>query len=95
MWGYVIDQLLSWRNGVVDVFVFFFKQKTAYEIYQCDWSSDVCSSDLGGSKIDGPALFDLPAFKRLGMDKVNPVDNMRIVKDMDLRIRELLKKICK
>src|ERR1044072_9494181 len=25
---------------------FFFKKKTAYEIYQCDWSSDVCSSDL-------------------------------------------------
>src|ERR1044072_383201 len=25
---------------------FFFKQKTAYEIYQCDGSSDVCSSDL-------------------------------------------------
>ena len=29
-------------------FFFFFKQKTAYEIYQCDWSSDVCSSDLMG-----------------------------------------------
>ena len=26
--------------------VFFFKQKTAYEIRNCDWSSDVCSSDL-------------------------------------------------
>ena len=25
---------------------FFFKQKTAYEILTCDWSSDVCSSDL-------------------------------------------------
>ena len=24
----------------------FFKQKTAYEILGCDWSSDVCSSDL-------------------------------------------------
>ena len=24
----------------------FFKQKTAYEIDTCDWSSDVCSSDL-------------------------------------------------
>ena len=24
----------------------FRKQKTAYEIPQCDWSSDVCSSDL-------------------------------------------------
>ncbi len=29
-------------------YFFFFKQKTAYEIYQCDWSSDVCSSDLIG-----------------------------------------------
>ena len=28
------------------VFFFFFKQKTAYEIVDCDWSSDVCSSDL-------------------------------------------------
>src|SRR5881394_1330066 len=27
-------------------FFFFFKQKTAYEIGWCDWSSDVCSSDL-------------------------------------------------
>ena len=25
---------------------FFFKQKTAYEMPMCDWSSDVCSSDL-------------------------------------------------
>src|SRR5881296_4680866 len=25
---------------------FFFKQKTAYEVLLCDWSSDVCSSDL-------------------------------------------------
>src|ERR1044071_5789721 len=28
--------------------VFCFKQKTAYEISTRDWSSDVCSSDLGG-----------------------------------------------
>ena len=34
-------------NGLEFSF-FFFKQKTAYEIYQCDWSSDVCSSDLAG-----------------------------------------------
>ena len=27
--------------------VFFFKQKTAYEMCGRDWSSDVCSSDLG------------------------------------------------
>src|SRR3546814_5085831 len=30
-----------------DVCFFFFKQKTAYEMRISDWSSDVCSSDLG------------------------------------------------
>ena len=39
MYIYVILHVLFY-------FFFFFKQKTAYEIYQCDWSSDVCSSDL-------------------------------------------------
>src|SRR3546814_6126565 len=29
------------------VFFVFFKQKTAYELRISDWSSDVCSSDLG------------------------------------------------
>src|SRR3546814_5857423 len=28
------------------LFVFFFKQKTAYEMRISDWSTDVCSSDL-------------------------------------------------
>src|SRR3546814_9482318 len=32
------------------VFVFFFKQKTAYEMRISDWSSDVCSSDLKRQK---------------------------------------------
>src|SRR3546814_911164 len=31
--------------------VFFFKQKTAYEMRISDWSSDVCSSDLGDHTI--------------------------------------------
>src|SRR3546814_12114552 len=30
--------------------VFFFKQKTAYEMRISDWSSDVCSSDLRQAK---------------------------------------------
>src|SRR3546814_6730513 len=33
----------------IDV-VFFFKQKTAYEVRISDWSSDVCSSDLLGTR---------------------------------------------
>src|SRR5213080_5424894 len=31
---------------MIMIIFFFFKQKTAYEIPLCDWSSDVCSSDL-------------------------------------------------
>src|SRR3546814_96784 len=37
----------SYDNLVIWWF-FFFKQKTAYEMRIRDWSSDVCSSDLGG-----------------------------------------------
>src|SRR3546814_4583769 len=32
------------------IIVFFFQQKTAYEMRISDWSSDVCSSDLGVSQ---------------------------------------------
>src|SRR6056297_3753629 len=32
------------------MFFFFFKQKTAYDILRSDWSSDVCSSDLGAGE---------------------------------------------
>src|SRR3546814_6295609 len=38
--------------------VFFFKQKTAYEMRISDWSSDVCSSDL--------PLLTLPMFVYMG-----------------------------
>src|SRR3546814_5505670 len=31
---------------LIYAYVFFFKQKTAYEMRISDWSSDVCSSDL-------------------------------------------------
>src|SRR3546814_5350380 len=38
------------------IFVFFFfKQKTAYEMHISDWSSDVCSSDLGSPLPGGVA----------------------------------------
>ena len=48
------------RGG--ELFFFFFKQKTAYEIYQCDWSSDVCSSDLDMKKAKG--MLEHPWIKR-------------------------------
>src|SRR3546814_8857546 len=43
--------------------VFFFKQKTAYEMRISDWSSDVCSSDL-----------IVLALQRIVSRTVNPMD---------------------
>src|SRR3546814_4708391 len=42
-------------NACWECRVFFFRQKTAYEMRISDWSSDVCSSDLGVG-IDDPGV---------------------------------------
>src|SRR3546814_4762591 len=34
------------HSCLLSMFIFIFKQKTAYELRISDWSSDVCSSDL-------------------------------------------------
>src|SRR3546814_9477147 len=40
--------------------MFFFKQKTAYELRSSDWSSDVCSSDLKpGGRLAGVSFHSL------------------------------------
>src|SRR3546814_16112123 len=64
--------------------IFFFKQKTAYEMRISDWSSDVCSSDLHESaeinEVDDLAVVDLANFRFL--------DN---AKDQGLRSLDLRK----
>src|SRR3546814_8239810 len=58
-----------------DFFVFFFKQKTAYEMRISDWSSDVCSSDLDDA---GDRLFDaVQATAILGQRQPRPLDLAR------------------
>src|SRR3546814_10214441 len=47
----VIASAILWVTSLVVLVtcafvIFFFKQKTAYEMRISDWSSDVCSSDL-------------------------------------------------
>src|SRR3546814_904621 len=41
------------------VVFFFFKQKTAYEMRISDWSSDVCSSDLGAGRVEWAVAWPL------------------------------------
>src|SRR3546814_7931926 len=54
---FVIVCYCGWLLFVWCVCFFCFKQKTAYELRISDWSSDVCSSDLGfGGVHDGLAV---------------------------------------
>ena len=50
---------------------------------------------VGGEKMNGPVLSDLAAFKRLGFDKVNPIKNMKTLQELGLRIKDMIKVICK
>src|SRR3546814_1006151 len=63
------------------LFVFFFKQKTAYEMRISDWSSDVCSSDLARQhRLLEPAghLRRIPLSRAAGLgrrrtERLNPI----------------------
>src|SRR3546814_12552672 len=71
--------------------VFFFKQKTAYELRISDWSSDVCSSDLwihfdkercvsaGFGNTIAPGLLTQAYFSKLWFDMVDIVNIPRML----------------
>ena len=52
-----------YKTKVMEGKFFFVKQKTAYEIKECDWSSDVCSSDLRKPKIEMKPTIASPVSK--------------------------------
>src|SRR3546814_2930596 len=58
--------------SVTAVIIFVFKQKTAYDMRISDWSSDVCSSDLGAQERRGIADVldgDVAAQRRGGFER--------------------------
>src|SRR3546814_3185153 len=63
--------------------VFFFKQKTAYEMRISDWSSDVCSSDLGEHQFAVAAMGDGGRIRFVGVD-VHFQFELRIDPDHDI-----------
>src|SRR3546814_8488142 len=71
-------------------FVFFFKQKTAYEMRISDWSSDVCSSDLSSARMRS---FELDHVGFL-IDELKRVRSSREREsDKDILERQLLRRI--
>src|SRR3546814_10212723 len=56
------------------IVVFFFKQKTAYEMRISDWSSDVCSSDLRDEQQPNGVLPDIIPTGGWGYGTANGTD---------------------
>lgn len=52
------------------------------------------SSLVGGDKIKGPPLCDIPAFKNLGLDKINPVEDLQKLKEVTTRVTDMIKILC-
>src|SRR3546814_1058866 len=64
----------------INKFIFFFKQKTAYELRISDWSSDVCSSDL--VHVSGAAIYDSNA---AGASKARAAARGLVQEEMEFR----------
>src|SRR3546814_10019510 len=58
--------------------MFFFKQKTAYEMRISDWSSDVCSSDLQTGRLDDDVGTDFVPFQIGGIAFLRQADLLAI-----------------
>src|SRR3546814_6691403 len=68
--------------------IFFFKQKTAYEMRISDWSSDVCSSDLVKHRHDRQHHAAIRHVEHVGLDFGDRVDDVRaMLVEHTLRIR--------
>src|SRR3546814_9053224 len=61
--------------------VFFFKQKTAYELRISDWSSDVCSSDLVTFTAEVTVDHPMPAHQQVAESLAIPRQFFAIVAD--------------
>src|SRR3546814_7410816 len=80
--------------------VFFFKQKTAYEMRISDWSSDVCSSDLDGDGVGRSGIqrgdtlhaehLGLADPYRFAVDDRGDADRKSVVKGKSVSVRVVL-----
>src|SRR3546814_10587725 len=60
--------------------VFFFKQKTAYEMRISDWSSDVCSSDLANwSNFSDHSPAIMPSVPMMPQDSTAKISTHRML----------------
>src|SRR3546814_5213100 len=70
--------------------IFFFKQKTAYEMRISDWSSDVCSSDLAARAAGLSVKINMVALAGLNEDQLLPMLDWCAARGCDLTLIETM-----
>src|SRR3546814_4708811 len=88
------DSCLSLYYGCSLYCLFFFKQKTAYEMRIIDWSSDVCSSDLRGVALPDPAIGTVHFRNRHGCVKPRTVGVQRHAGHMEIGRASCRERVC-
>src|SRR2546430_6424718 len=63
-------------------FFFFFSSRRRHTRFDCDWSSDVCSSDLCTPTVPGA----IGAFRRDALEEVGGVSGATLAEDTDLTL---------
>src|SRR3546814_10349002 len=82
------------------LFVFFFKQKTAYDMRISDCSSDVCSSDLFVTEQGDSLLLDCEAaragdlLRRLKLYKLRAQVTVEPVEDLEIGRASCRERVC-
>src|SRR5256886_3949422 len=61
---------------------FFFSSRRRHTRFDCDWSSDVCSSDLPSTNVSGPLIIVDGTITRHGLADINSqdIDRVELVK---------------
>src|SRR2546430_601904 len=71
--------LLGFKSICKDI-IFFFSSRRRHTRFDCDWSSDVCSSDLGApERVDAVILDGPPSFELAPADEDVPFEHLRTV----------------
>ena len=71
-------------------------QREASEADYCDLvqMAILHAQFVGGPKCDAPVLSEVPAFKRLGLDEFNPAEDIRLLNEVSVRIKDMIKLLC-
>src|SRR5256885_2647902 len=82
-WNYISHAKTDRVGRILDTVLFFFSSRRRHTRLQGDWSSDVCSSDLGETNRFPPFFAERRESVRLSVVPANTVENFIHIREVD------------